>query len=47
MTIDDVSKGAALRAHALLAPVYNWSTDEGFDTLDLRDAKALLEELTP
>ena len=31
-------------ARALLAPVYDWFT-EGFDTPDLRDAKALLEEL--
>jgi hypothetical protein len=29
-----------------LAPVYAWFT-EGFDTLDLRDAKALLDELAP
>ena len=29
----------------LLTPVYGWFT-EGFDTLDLKDAKALLEELT-
>ena len=28
----------------LLAPVYNWFT-EGFDTLDLKEAKALLAEL--
>jgi predicted ATPase len=28
----------------LLAPVYGWFT-EGFDTLDLKEAKALLEEL--
>jgi predicted ATPase len=28
----------------LLAPVYNWFT-EGFDTLDLKEAKALLKEL--
>jgi hypothetical protein len=28
----------------LLAPVYGWST-EGFDTLDLKEAKALLEVL--
>jgi hypothetical protein len=27
-----------------LAPVYGWFT-EGFDTLDLKEAKALLEEL--
>jgi predicted ATPase len=31
-------------AHALLAPVYDWFT-EGFDTADLQEAKALLEEL--
>jgi predicted ATPase len=29
----------------LLAPVYGWVT-EGFDTADLQEAKALLEELT-
>ncbi len=28
----------------LLQPVYDWFT-EGFDTQDLKDAKALLEEL--
>ena len=28
----------------LLAPVYGWFT-EGFDTMDLKDAKALLDEL--
>ncbi len=32
-------------ARALLAPVYGWFT-EGFDTLDLKDAKGLLEELS-
>jgi predicted ATPase len=31
-------------AYNLLAPVYNWFT-EGFDTADLKDAKALLDEL--
>ena len=31
-------------ARKLLAPVYGWFT-EGFDTLDLKEAKALLEEL--
>jgi predicted ATPase len=30
---------------SLLAPVYGWFT-EGFDTTDLREAKALLDELT-
>ena len=33
------------QARELLAPVYGWFT-EGFDTLDLKDAKALLAELT-
>ena len=28
----------------MLAPAYNWFT-EGFDTADLKDAKALLDEL--
>jgi len=32
-------------ALALLAPVYRWFT-EGFDTEDLKEAKALLNELT-
>jgi hypothetical protein len=31
-------------ARGLLAPVYGWFT-EGFDTLDLTEAKALLEKL--
>jgi len=31
-------------ARELLAPVYGWFT-EGFDTLDLKEAKALLDEL--
>jgi len=29
----------------LFADIYNWFT-EGFDTADLKDAKALLEELS-
>jgi predicted ATPase len=29
----------------LLAPVYGWF-NEGFDTLDLKEAKALLDELS-
>jgi hypothetical protein len=29
----------------MLAEIYNWFT-EGFDTADLKDAKALLEELS-
>ncbi|ETW99149.1 MAG: hypothetical protein ETSY1_16080 [Candidatus Entotheonella factor] len=31
-------------AYDLLAPIYNWFT-EGFDTADLQEAKALLDEL--
>jgi len=31
-------------AHTTLAEIYNWFT-EGFDTADLKEAKALLEEL--
>jgi len=38
------SQGKRDEALQLLAPVYNWFT-EGFDTADLIDAKALLEEL--
>jgi hypothetical protein len=38
------SQGKRDKARELLAPVYNWFT-EGFDTLDLKEAKALLEEL--
>jgi hypothetical protein len=38
-------QGKVREARELLAPVYGWFT-EGFDTLDLKDAKALLEELT-
>jgi TOMM system kinase/cyclase fusion protein len=37
-------QGKRAEAHALLAPVYGWFT-EGFDTADLKDAKALLQEL--
>jgi class 3 adenylate cyclase/DNA polymerase III delta prime subunit len=36
--------GKRSRAHDLLAPIYGWFT-EGFDTADLKDAKALLDEL--
>ena len=37
-------QGKPQQARELLAPVYGWFT-EGFDTLDLKEAKALLEEL--
>ena len=36
--------GKEQQARELLAPVYEWFT-EGFDTRDLKEAKALLEEL--
>jgi tetratricopeptide (TPR) repeat protein len=39
------SQGKREEAHDLLAPVYAWFT-EGFDTRDLKEAKALLDELT-
>jgi tetratricopeptide (TPR) repeat protein len=38
-------QGKAAEARDLLAPVYGWFT-EGFDTADLKDAKALLDELS-
>ena len=38
------SQGKTQQAHDLLYPVYEWFT-EGFDTADLKDAKALLDEL--
>jgi predicted ATPase len=38
-------QGRREAAHALLAPVCGWFT-EGFDTADLREAKALLDELS-
>jgi TOMM system kinase/cyclase fusion protein len=37
-------QGKRQEAHDLLVPVYNWFT-EGFDTANLQDAKALLDEL--
>jgi predicted ATPase len=37
-------QGKARQARDLLAPVYGWFT-EGFDTLDLKEAKALFDEL--
>jgi predicted ATPase len=37
-------QGKVQQARELLAPVYGWFT-EGFDTRDLREAKALLDEL--
>jgi class 3 adenylate cyclase/tetratricopeptide (TPR) repeat protein len=37
-------RGRRAEAHDLLAPVYGWFT-EGFDTADLKEAKALLDQL--
>jgi predicted ATPase len=37
-------RGERRKAHDLLAPVYGWFT-EGFNTPDLKDAKALLGDL--
>jgi predicted ATPase len=37
-------RGEGQQAHDLLAPVYHWFT-EGFDTPDLKEAKALIDTL--
>ena len=37
-------QGKREKAHAILDEIYGWFT-EGFDTIDLKDAKALLDEL--
>jgi predicted ATPase len=37
-------QGRRDQARAMLAEIYGWFT-EGFDTPDLKDAKALLDEL--
>jgi DNA-binding winged helix-turn-helix (wHTH) protein/predicted ATPase len=37
-------QGKRAEAYTLLAPIYGWFT-EGFDTVDLQEAKALLEDL--
>ena len=39
------NQGQRDKAHAMLANIHNWFT-EGFDTADLKDAKALLDELS-
>jgi predicted ATPase/class 3 adenylate cyclase len=39
-------QGKQSAARELLAPVYGWFT-EGFDTVDLQEARALLDELSP
>ena len=38
-------QGKVREARELLAPVYGWFT-EGFDTRDLKEAKALLDQLS-
>jgi predicted ATPase len=38
-------QGKRDEARELLAPVYGWFT-EGFDTLDLKEAKVLLDNLS-
>ena len=38
------ARGERQQAHGVLAPAYDWFT-EGFDTPDLREAKALIDEL--
>jgi predicted ATPase len=42
---DHASRIGLAEAHKLLSEVYNWFT-EGFDTKDLQEAKALIEELS-
>ena len=39
------AQGKQDEARAILAEIYGWFT-EGFDTADLKDAKALLDELS-
>ena len=39
------SQGKRQEAHQILSEIYNWFT-EGFDTKDLQEAKALIEELS-
>ena len=39
------AQGKREEARSLLAPVYAWFS-EGYDTLDLKEAKALLDELS-
>jgi hypothetical protein len=39
------TQGHRHEARTMLAEIYNWFT-EGFDTADLKEAKALLDELS-
>ena len=38
-------QGKRAEARQMLVEIYNWFT-EGFDTVDLKEARALLDELT-
>jgi predicted ATPase len=40
-----LKQGKRGEGRAMLAAIYNWFT-EGFDTADLKEAKALLDELS-
>jgi hypothetical protein len=44
-TTQHVTRSNLAEAHHMLSTIYNWFT-EGFDTKDLQEAKALLEELS-
>jgi predicted ATPase len=44
LTLVSSEQGKPQQARELLAPVYGWFT-MGFDTRDLKEAEALLEEL--
>jgi hypothetical protein len=39
------SQGKKEAAHRMLAEIYGWFT-EGFDTVDLREARTLLDDLS-
>lgn len=45
VTLGNGKQGKTTKARDLLTAVYGWIT-EGFDTTDLKKAKALLEELS-
>jgi predicted ATPase len=45
MSLSRQQQGRRTDAYQFLDPVYGWFT-EGFDTADLQEAKALLEELS-
>jgi predicted ATPase len=38
-------QGKSAEAHMMLSEIYHWFT-EGFDTKDLQEAKALIDELS-